>query len=84
MINNIPLDDEILLIKGCLFPHPLVFLSRPPPDVRRVEIGYTPVYLRTNKTIVTIRKFLSYISCKCRFDCSAIYSLLALRQIVTY
>jgi hypothetical protein len=31
----------------CLRPYPLVFLSRPPPDVRRVEIGYTPVYLGT-------------------------------------
>ena len=39
---------------GCLPPYPLVFLSRPPPDVRRVEIGYTPVYLGTKKQYQTL------------------------------
>ena len=43
-----------------IVPYPLVFLSRPHPDIRRVEIGRTPVCLGTNKH--NINQFLDYFS----------------------
>lgn len=54
-------DSSNPALKECLLPYPLVFLSRPPPDVRRVENGYTPVYLRTNKKN-SINISLDYLS----------------------